>query len=260
MIHYHGTPITPRSKLLTMHGKHFCVSFAAPWDILPCLEMGQSVLMDNGAFSVWRRGIKTPNWTKYYAWCESKLNHPHWAIVPDVIDGSEPDNDSLLAQWPFPRRMAGGVWHTNESMERLLRLAESGFGYLCFGSTAAFRPGADAWNRRMDEAFSTLEKRGLRPWVHMLRGLSQAGKRWPFASADSTNVARNYKRNKVEPRDMADAIDRIQCPIFYQPPHDNTDISRLRIPSPASSSDEAWGGFPSPLALLHSEIVVHGQT
>jgi hypothetical protein len=90
---------------------------------------------------------------------------------------------------------------------------------LCFGSTAAFKPGSDTWMARMDEAFAALEQRELRPWVHMLRGLSQAGKRFPFASADSTNVGRNFKRNKVGPRVMADQIDAIQCPVFYALPN-----------------------------------------
>ena len=27
MIHYHGTPLTPRAQLLTMAGEHFCVSY-----------------------------------------------------------------------------------------------------------------------------------------------------------------------------------------------------------------------------------------
>lgn len=243
-----------------MHGKCFCVSFAAPWDIEDCLKIGQSVLMDNGAFSVWRRGIKTPDWKKYYQWIEPKLNHPHWAIVPDVIDGSETDNDALLAQWPFNPRMAAPVWHTNESIERLLRLAESDFGYICFGSTAEFAPGHDAWNRRMDEAFGAMEKRDLRPWIHMLRGLSQAGKRWPFASADSTNVARNYKRNKVPARDMADRIDRIQCPIFFQPPNDNPDLPRLHVPSPTLPEIQNGSGGPLALAHVYSEIMVDEQT
>lgn len=229
MIHYHGTPITPRAELLTMSGKHFCVSFAAPFDIEPCLKIGQSVLMDNGAFSVWRRGIKTPDWNRYYTWVESKLNHPHWAIVPDVIDGSESDNDALVSQWPLSRRMAAVVWHTNESIERLLRLAESDFGYICFGSTKEYQPGSIKWDHRMDEAFSELECRGLRPWTHMLRGLSQTGRRWPFASADSTNVARNYKRNRTPARLMAEDIDKTQCPIFYNPQHDNPNLQRFYL-------------------------------
>ena len=50
----------------------------------------------------------------------------------------------------------------------------------------------------------------------MLRGLAQSGKGWPFASADSVNVARNYKDKKTCPEKMARAIDSVQCPIKWE--------------------------------------------
>jgi hypothetical protein len=56
MIHYHGTPISPISALLEMHGRHFCVSHAAPDDVARCHQIGQSVMLDNGAFSAWKTG------------------------------------------------------------------------------------------------------------------------------------------------------------------------------------------------------------
>jgi len=57
MIHYHGTPITPRSQLLGMGGRHFCVSFANPQDLKTTLEIGQSVMFDNGAWSAFNSGV-----------------------------------------------------------------------------------------------------------------------------------------------------------------------------------------------------------
>ena len=84
-MHYHGTPITPREKLFTMKGRHFCVSFSEPRDINVCLQIGQSVMIDNGAFSVWKRGA-TVDWFKYYAFVEKYLTPPHWAIIPEVIE------------------------------------------------------------------------------------------------------------------------------------------------------------------------------
>lgn len=56
MLHYHGTPITPRAQLERMAGRMFCVSYAAPQDLATCLRIGQSVMLDNGAFSVFTRG------------------------------------------------------------------------------------------------------------------------------------------------------------------------------------------------------------
>jgi len=53
------------------------------------------------------------------------------------------------------------------------------------------------------------------PWIHMLRGLSLSGDKWPFASADSVNVARNFSDQKMCPERMARRIDSVQCPIVW---------------------------------------------
>lgn len=217
MIHYHGTPITPRSELQRMAGMHFCVSFAAPSDAEWCLSHGQSVMWDNGAFSIWRSG-KTLDLAKFAAWVEPRLGHPHWAIVPDVIGGEVSDNLKMISEWPHRRDLSAVVWHMNEPIDHLLRLADMGFGKLCFGSPERCDPvGSDAWSRRADEAFNAMAKRGPLPWVHMLRGLALCGSRWPFASADSTNVARNFKNigERVCPERMARGIDSVQCPIKW---------------------------------------------
>lgn len=68
-LHYHGTPITPRTVIDTLAGRCFCVSYAQPQQIKIAHDIGQSVLLDNGAFTVWRQGT-TPDWQGYYAWCE----------------------------------------------------------------------------------------------------------------------------------------------------------------------------------------------
>ena len=59
MLHFHGTPISPRAELLTLAGRCFCVSYAAPQDVEVCHDIGQSVMLDNGAFSFWRTGKPT---------------------------------------------------------------------------------------------------------------------------------------------------------------------------------------------------------
>lgn len=216
MIHYHGTPLTPRHELLKMAGKHFCVSFANPADADWCLSHGQSVMWDNGAFSLHTRG-KAVDWSAFYAWVEPRLGHPHWAVVPDVIDGDIEDNLALIQQWPHRKDMAAIVWHMAEPIDHLLRLIDLGFGKLCFGSSGRYwQVGSETWERRADEAFDAMEARGLRPWIHMLRGLALAGDRWPFASADSVNVARNFKDSGTCPERMARRIDAIQTPTKWR--------------------------------------------
>ena len=214
MIHYHGTPITPRTALWRMAGKHFCVSFANPADADWCLQNGQSVLWDNGAFTFYRRGDKH-NLAALYRWLEPRLGHPGWAVVPDVIGGDVEQQTELRRQWPFPRELSAPVWHLGLPVDALLAIADE-WPRLCFGSSGAYwEVGSVSWERRCDEAFNALAKRGPLPWVHMLRGLDLAGDRWPFASADSTNVAQNFKRNGICPERMARRIDAVQCPIQW---------------------------------------------
>ena len=180
MLHYHGTPITPRTALATMPGRHFCVSFMAPHDLDWCLKHGASVMLDNGAYSAWTRKI-TIDWNEFYQWCEPHLSHPHWAVLPDVIDGDEKANDNLLRESILPREMTAPVWHLHESLDRLRRLADE-WPKLCFGSSGEFAvPGNRAWIRRIDEAWDTLEQSGRKPWVHMLRAMKEASQgHWPF--------------------------------------------------------------------------------
>lgn len=218
MIHYHGTPISPRPKLLELAGRCFCVSFAAPHDIAACHEIGQAVMLDNGAFTFWRTG-RSVSWDAYYEWCERWLAYrTTWAVIPDVIAGSARENDLLLAQWPFGTRGAP-VWHMHEPIRRLLRLADS-WPRVCIGSSQAYKSVASqAWHERMTAAMNALCGNGPAPvWLHMLRGLRLAGSSYPFASADSTNVARNHAGAptrgiaRQSPGAMAARIDRCQCP------------------------------------------------
>ncbi len=212
MIHYHGTPITPRSELIKMAGRHFCVSFAHPQDADWCLENGQSVMWDNGAFSAFTKG-KAFNEIGYARWVEDKLFHPNWAIIPDVIDGCVDDQRDLLKRWSYEKELSAPVWHIHLPVDWLLELCDE-YPRVCFGSSGQFwKIGTDEWVRRIDLAFNALQKRNMRNWIHMLRAMSAASRgQWPFASADSTNVARNFKnkgRGKC-PENMARMIDAKQ--------------------------------------------------
>lgn len=117
VIHYHGTPISPRPKLHELAGRCFCVPFSDPRDVAICHQLGQSVMLDNGAFSFWRSGRKT-DWLAFYDWADPWLDYwTTWAVIPDVIDGDEDANDALIAEWPFGTRGAP-VWHLHESLWR----------------------------------------------------------------------------------------------------------------------------------------------
>lgn len=234
-LHYHGTPITPGSVLGHLAGRCFCVSFARPENVATCHEIGQSVMLDNGAFSLWRTG-RTTDWPGFYVWCERWLDWPTtWAVIPDVIDGDEDANDALIAQWPFAGRGAP-VWHMHESIERLLRLCDE-WPRVCVGSSGAYAVVGDLrWHHRMQDAMNALCGSGSVPvWLHMLRGMALAGSEYPFASLDSTDVARNHARpSNPDALAMALRWDARQCPSRWAF-HEQQTLALAGNESPASA-------------------------
>lgn len=181
-----------------MAGRHFCVSFARHDNLKTCLQIGQSVMFDNGAFSAHTRG-KPLDVAGYYAWIDKHLAHPHWAVVPDSIDGDLSEQHRLRSTWPrhtLPMEMAAAVWHLHEPLNELYALT-IGWPRVCLGSSGEYwNVGSPKWSARMDQVFNFLSKRSPRmPYLHGLRMLGQTEGGWPLASADSTNVAQNFKRN-----------------------------------------------------------------
>lgn len=218
MIHYHGTPITPRAMLLGMAGRNFCVSLAAPSDLKTCLQIGQSVMLDNGAFSTFTRGEEFSE-SDFYDWIEPNLGHPHWAVVPDVIGGTEEQQRERKNRWPFPKEFGAPVWHLGLSFDYLFELVDE-WPKICIGSSAEYwNVGSQVWCHRMDETFNALHRRNRHlPWIHGLRMLGMSGERWPLASADSVNVGRNWNSSgRCCPEGMARKIDAVQCPIEWTP-------------------------------------------
>lgn len=179
--------------------------------------IGQSVMLDNGAFSAWKRGYE-PDWNKFYSWCDLWLDYPTtWAVIPDVVDGGSQLQDALLREWPHGQRGAP-VWHMDEPIERLLRLTDE-WARVCVGSTDIYADVlSDTWCARMDEIWDAVSARHARlPWLHMLRGMQLSGRHYPFASVDSTDIAQNHNRPQNTPRGMADRWDAMQTPAKWHP-------------------------------------------
>jgi hypothetical protein len=155
----------------------------------------QSFALDNGAFTFWKRGVET-RWADYYGWVNTWRNHPgfDWAVIPDVIEGTEAENDALAARWPFPKHQGAVVWHVNESIDRLRRLAAE-WPRVCIGSSGEWDVTTPRrFLGRAVQAIGAICDGDNRPIckLHGLRMLNPAiFSKLPLSSADSTNVARN---------------------------------------------------------------------
>jgi hypothetical protein len=196
LIHYHGLPINPgTAAVYAINAGHAFVSFAHASQLPLAVEVAQSFAIDNGAFSAWRAGEPVTDWSGYYEWSADVLRHPHcdFAVIPDVIDGSDTENDDLLAEWPHGHRGAP-VWHMNSSLARLERLAAD-WPRICLGSAGEYATVGDArWWQRMAEVMDVICDADGFPLtkLHGLRMLNpEVFGRLPLASADSTNIGRN---------------------------------------------------------------------
>lgn len=217
-LHYHGLPLTPMEKLELLVGKNVCISHATarPSQIDWALKNAQSIMWDNGAFTFHRSGEEF-DLPAFYDWVGPKLGHPHWGVVPDVIGGTLEQQKALLATWPFPKSLGAPVWHLGMPLDYLLELCDE-WPKVCLGSSEQYwKVGGEVWKQRMDETFDyLLAKRKHLPWLHGLRMLAQLKERWPLSSADSVNVARNFKSAGKCPGCMANAIDACNPPLHWE--------------------------------------------
>lgn len=202
MIHYHGLPITPATAAVSaVSGGHAFVSFRHADQLGLAAEVCQSFAVDNGAFSAWQSGSPVTDWSAYYEWAAKCKRIPacDFAVIPDVIDGEEWDNDLLLQEWPLPKWFGAPVWHMHESFARLERLAAD-YPRVCVGSSGDYSVvGNDKWWQRIGQAMRVVCDDDGRPGVrlHGLRMLNpKVFSKLPFASADSTNIGRNIGIDK----------------------------------------------------------------
>lgn len=201
MIKYHGTPMTNPSKLLeniSSYNVRFLISWANKQDINKIVSLGNNFILDNGAFTFWKKENKNIRWDKYYEWVEKYPQRDNF-FIPDVIDGSEKENDKLLETNELKDGIP--VWHLHESLNRLNRLANN-YDYIAFGSSGEYKTlGAPEWNLRMDKAMQVVCDKDGFPLVkiHMLRCLNaKIFTKYPFYSGDSTNVARNSRNRPYQ--------------------------------------------------------------
>lgn len=214
MIKYHGTPITPKEIFYkAMPNKNALISFAHPHDIDKAFANCSKVCLDNGAYSFWTKN-KQVNWNDYYKWVE-QYEKREFHIIPDVIDGTERENDLLLETNELKKGIP--VWHIAESLERLKRLCNK-YEYVALGSSGEYQElGTIKWHERMNEAMRIICNTDGIPQtkIHMLRCLNpKIFTKYPFYSGDSTNLARNHSRDGWQ--QILERIEKYNSPTFYK--------------------------------------------
>ncbi|MFW3357359.1 hypothetical protein [Aliarcobacter butzleri] len=227
MIKYHGTPLTPQKIFIqALKDRNVLVSFANPQDLEIAIKYCNKIMLDNGAFSFWTKN-KEINWNKYYSWVSKNYEKIDYYIIPDVIDGTEKENDNLINEFFMKVRFGYGfhhlyskaipVWHIDESLERLSKLMQC-FKYIAFGSSGKYsRLGTENWHNRMNDAMKIVCDENGKPKVkiHMLRCLNpKIFTQYPFYSGDSTNLARNHHiRGHVN---ILNGIEKYSSPKTYK--------------------------------------------
>lgn len=196
MIHFHGGPITPDTAAMrAWKGRHACVSFANQGQLVLASEITQSFFLDCGAYTFKSSGINM-DWNLYYDFVRRWMNHPRFSfsIIPDVIGGSEVENNLLIDEWPLGRIVGVPVWHMNESDDKFIKLC-SDYPRVAIGSMGEYdakRP--KLCRARLRDLIShVLDENGYP--ITKLHGLRMLNKdifmHIPLSSADSTNIARN---------------------------------------------------------------------
>jgi len=213
--HYHGGPLWGGDELLkALYGNGGAlVSFARPEQIRKIATLNCRLVLDNGAFSFWKKAAgSTTDWTGYYQWVQLWYHRIEWYIIPDVIEGTEQENDTLVSRVPLVLRdKAVPVWHSDESIDRLIRLCNQ-FDRVAIGCCGPHRSiRSAAWKRRMDEAFTAVYIEHQIPVkLHGLRMLDgRALSQYPFDSADSTNVAINVPKTRYKFPAVTDKLHRV---------------------------------------------------
>lgn len=223
MIKYHGTPITP-IKIFNevVEGRNLLVSWANPQDLKRACNQAEKIILDNGAFTFWSKE-KEANWDLYYQWITENSERLEYFFIPDIIDGTESENDELIREFYYKYSSENiykkgiPVWHIHESFDRLQRLM-SLFDYIGIGSSGEYsRLGTEKWHNRMNEAMKFLccEDGYPKVKIHMLRCLDpKIFIKYPFYSGDSTNIARNHNRKGWKP--IMERIEAFDSPKYYK--------------------------------------------
>lgn len=207
MQHYHGTPISGSCYdiLPFFENRKFLVSFEYQSQLKVVSKLSSGFLLDNGAFSHWKKGKGTINVNRYKDFVQTYDTYRNydWCFIPDIIDGAVKENDAMIGRWlnSYGSYKSVPVFHYHEPLERLAYLCEY-FPVVALGSSEEYRDiGTPKWHERTKEIFKLYDSKLQDTKLHGLRMLNKKiFTKYPYYSGDSTNVGRNimfYKDRHV---------------------------------------------------------------
>lgn len=206
--HYHGCPIWGNKgevHSVAVRGAGAFISYARPEQIIASLSIADDVAIDNAAFSAWKNGLVI-NWVEFYKWLMKYYFHDkmRFFIIPDKIDGTEEENNELIASVPkMFMGKATPVWHLHESLYKLDWLCGE-YDRVAFGSSAEYSTvRSKLWKVRIHQAFELMYRNNHKTKIHGLRMLDgRVFGNYPLHTADSTNLACNVPKWKVKYPDI----------------------------------------------------------
>ena len=148
MIKYHGTPIggSKYDAIKFLNGRHALISFAHQGQTAEVLECCESFCLDNGAFTIWKTTGGQIDIEAYKVWVRQLSKHPSFdfCLIPDIIMGTEEENDYLISNWNLNVNSVP-VFHLGESIDRFKRLQKQ-FNKIALGSTDLWgKNGSKSW-------------------------------------------------------------------------------------------------------------------
>lgn len=172
------------------------ISFYNQEQVALAFEVAQDVALDNGAFSLWKAGRGRIDIPAYTEFVEHWRRHPAfaWCVIPDIIDGTEEENNELIQKWTCQNFDSVPVWHMHESLEKLGWLVDE-FPRVAIGSSGDFaKIRSKKWWPRIAEAMTVACDADGFPRTK-LHGLRQLDPRVfsvvPYSSVDSCSIGRN---------------------------------------------------------------------
>lgn len=224
MLKVYVTPITPNFVFEKFFkNKAVLISYLTPQNYVKAVEINCKIYFDNGAFTFYMNEEKRKkhnfnnDYENFYNFLENKI-FEHF-FIPDIINGTEKANNILIQQVPsYLKSKAIPVFHLHESLERL-EFIISNWSYIALGSSQEYwKIGNLSWFIRMNEIMKILCDKDGKPKVkiHMLRCLNKdIFTKFPFFSGDSSNFARNHKRDT--PEVILNRIEPYNSPVKFSP-------------------------------------------